>query len=217
MGELFGDYLILPRATPLHLMNLIQLDDLATTITTIIRERRSIYPPAYLPTLIKEELIMELLENANYAPTHRLTEPWRFKILAGEKRGELGDILAELYKARTPEDQFVERKYQKTKKKPRQSSHILAICMQRDPEERVPEWEEIAATAMAVQNIWLSASAHQIGAYWSSPSSIEHSDCRQFLKLKEGERCLGFLYLGYHDSPSVEPKRRAIAEKVEWL
>ncbi|MGH1335674.1 MAG: nitroreductase family protein [Aureispira sp.] len=198
-------------------MNPIQPLTIAATATTIIRERRSIFPPAYLPEIIKEELILELLENANYAPTHRLTEPWRFKVIAGEKRGALGDLLAELYKKNSSEEKFVERKYQKIKEKTRQSSHIFAICMQRDAEARVPEWEEIAATAMAVQNIWLSASAHKIGAYWSSPSLIKEEECRQFLNLKEGERCLGFLYLGYHEAPKVSPKRTPIAEKVEWL
>lgn len=191
--------------------------DLATAATTIIRERRSIYPHAYTSQLIEDELIMELLENANYAPTHRLTEPWRFKVLAGEKKAALGDLLAQLYQERTPEGDFLERKYNKTKEKPRQASHVLAICMHRDPQARVPEWEEIAATAMAVHNIWLSATAHQIGAYWSSPVAIDHPKCRLFLNLKEEERCLGFLYLGYHNFPKVLPKRTPMSQKVEWL
>ncbi len=191
--------------------------NLTEATTTIIRERRSIYPHAYLPERIADELIVELLENANYAPTHRLTEPWRFKVITGDKRAELGDLLGQLYKERTPEADFMERKYNKTKEKPRQSSHIIAICMQRDPEARVPEWEEIAATAMAVQNIWLTAAAHKIGAYWSSPSVIEHPSCRLFLNVQASERCLGFLYLGYHDFPRVPPKRTPIAQKVEWL
>ena len=41
--------------------------------------------------------------------------------------------------------------------------------MQRDPGERIPEWEELASVACAVQNMWLSATSYGIGAYWSSP------------------------------------------------
>lgn len=185
--------------------------------TQIIRSRRSIFPHSYTDQKISKALLEELLENANHAPTHRLTEPWRFKVLAGEKLDALGDLLALLYKEKIPEEKFSEMKYKKTAQKPRQCSHVIAICMERDADERVPEWEEIAATAMAVQNIWLSASAYGIGAYWSSPATINSLACRDFLNLGEGQRCLGFLYMGYHQMPEQEAKRRPIQEKVEWL
>jgi len=53
-----------------------------------------------------------------------------------------------------------------------------------------PEWEEISAVAMAVQNMWLACTALEIGAYWSSPSLINHLD--EFFNFNEGESCLGF-------------------------
>lgn len=185
--------------------------------TQIIRSRRSIFPHSYTNKKIPTTLLEELLENANHAPTHRLTEPWRFKVIAGEKLGTLGDLLAMLYKEKMSEATFSEMKYQKTAQKPRQCSHVLAICMERDVQERVPEWEEIAATAMAVHNIWLSASAYGIGAYWSSPSTIESLACRAFLNLGERQRCLGFLFMGYHQMPEQPTKRGPIQEKIEWL
>lgn len=186
----------------------------------IIRSRRAIFPHSYTNEKIPNALIEEFLENANHAPTHRLTEPWRFKIITGEKLGDLGDLLATLYKEKTEQDEnsgFSEMKYEKTAQKPRLSSHVIAICMKRDPQERVPEWEEIAATAMAVQNIWLSASAYEIGSYWSSPSTIKTAACRAFLNLGEGERCLGFLFMGYHQLPIQDANRTPIQEKTEWL
>lgn len=185
--------------------------------TQIIRSRRSIFPHAYTDEKIPTTLLEELLENANHAPTHRLTEPWRFKVIAGEKLGALGDLLAMLYKEKVSEEKFSDMKYKKTAQKPRQCSHVIAICMERDAEERIPEWEEIAATAMAVQNIWLSASAYGIGAYWSSPSTIKSLACQTFLNLGERQRCLGFLFMGYHQMPEQEAKRTAIQEKTEWL
>ena len=191
--------------------------DIAQSATTIIRNRRSVYPPMYTDQPIPNHLIEELLENANHAPTHRLTEPWRFRIIAGDKRAELGDLLANFYRLNTPEEQFSNRKYEMLAEKAHRSSHVIAICMHRDEKERVPEWEEIASTAMAVQNMWLTASAHQIGCYWSSHPAIYGEACRAFLQLKEQERCLGFLFLGYHTMPKVEPRRTPIADKVQWL
>ncbi len=208
---------IITETSKTKYMNSNTILERGTLSTQIIRSRRAIFPHSYTDKKIPSPIIEELLENANHAPTHRLTEPWRFKVITGEKLGALGDLLAGLYKENASKDNFSEMKYKKTAQKPRQSSHVIAICMERDAQERVPEWEEIAATAMAVQNIWLSASAYGIGAYWSSPATIKSSACRTFLNLTERQRCLGFLFMGYHQLPSQTAKRTPIQEKVEWL
>lgn len=184
-------------------------------ITNLIRTRRSVFPPMYNDQPIELEVIEEILENANWAPTHRKTEPWRFKVLRGDYLQQLSQFMGDYYKNNTPEDQFSPKKYEKTLKKALQSSCVIAICMQRDPEERVPEWEEIAAVSCAVQNLWLSAHAFGIGGYWSSPKAIHHT--QDLLGLKEGEQCLGFFYMGYYDIPDLKSVRSSISEKVEWL
>ncbi len=87
--------------------------------------------------------------------------------------------------------------------------------MQRDPKESLPEWEEVAAVAMAVQNMWLTASQHGIGAYWSSPGLIKYMD--EFFSLKKGEKCLGFFYMGNYDESNLKGERTPIETKVEWF
>ncbi len=88
--------------------------------------------------------------------------------------------------------------------------------MQRDPDKSLPEWEEVAAVACAVQNMWLTCTAYGIGSYWSSPKSILQADA--FLELKEGERCLGLFYMGYADvPPEMKGFREPITEKITWL
>ena len=88
--------------------------------------------------------------------------------------------------------------------------------MQRDEKESIPEWEEIAATAMAVQNMWLTAHSMNIGAYWSSPGLI--NSMGQHVAMQEGERCLGLFYLGKFDDELPEGNRKTtIEEKTTWL
>src|SRR5699024_2898100 len=97
-----------------------------------------------------------------------------------------------------------------------QSACVIAICMQRDPKESLPEWEEIAAVAMAVQNMWLTCTELGIGCYWSSPAAIRFMD--DFFDMEKGEKCFGFLYMGYFDGELPEGKRNSpIGEKTEWL
>ena len=50
-------------------------------------------------------------------------------------------------------------------------SHMILIGMKRQarPDKRLPEWEEICAVAMSVQNMHLMlTSLSQVGGFWSS-------------------------------------------------
>ena len=161
-----------------------------------IKYRRSVYPHQFSDETIAEHDIKKLLETANWAPTHRKTEPWRFKVLGGDNKQKAGLFFKDIYlKTSEKPKQF---KAKKIVEKFEKSSHVIAVCMQRDPKESLPEWEEIAATAMAVQNMWLASKTLNIGMYWSTPAFKDNLG--GILPLNEGEKCLGFLYLGHlHD------------------
>ncbi len=182
-------------------------------IFDLIKNRRSVFPVQYNSKPIAKEDILKILEAANWAPSHRKTEPWRFKIIQGDKKAALGEFLSNTYIDITPKPQQVKSK--KLIENPKKAAVIIAICMQRDPLESVPEWEEIAAVAMAVQNMWLCCTQMGIGSYWSSPALIKYMN--EFLSLKEGEKCLGFFYMGYSDDEITEGVRKPIEDKVTWL
>jgi len=186
-------------------------------INQLIRSRRSIYPKNYNSKPIDSTVLSAILENANWAPTHRMTEPWRFKIIAGDTRNKLGEVLANWYQQNTPPTAYKVSKFEKTLHKPSKCTYVIAVCMQRDPKKSVPEFEEICATACAVQNILLSAWSYDLGAYWSTPKAINSPEVSSFLKLGKGEQCLGFVFMGHHDLPQFEGKRTPIEEKTTWL
>jgi len=184
-------------------------------VDNVIRNRRAIFPPMFTGEKIDDDIVKALMENANWAPTHRKTEPWRFVIFKGDALNELSEFCANAYKAYVSEESFSEKKFEKTKKKILASSHVIAICMQRSLNVSIPEWEELAAVSMAVQNIWLSCAAYGVGGYWSSPGYIENAN--EFLKLSEGQRCLGFFYLGVPNADiELKGDRSPIADKVIW-
>ena len=62
-------------------------------INQLIRNRRSVFPPMFTDQPIDKAIIKQLLENANWAPTHRFTEPWRFKVLRNNAKQRLGQFL----------------------------------------------------------------------------------------------------------------------------
>lgn len=184
-------------------------------LSKTIKERRSIFPPSYKLQEISDEVINDLLENANCAPTHRKTEPWRFRVMKGKALERLSQYLGDFYRENTPEEEFSDFKFKKTKKKALQCGCVIAICMKRDPTGSVPEWEEIAAVACAVQNMWLSCTSLNIGSYWSSPKAIYTMN--EFLELEEEERCLGLFYMGYQKEGEYHTERGGLKNKVKWL
>ncbi|MFP4505181.1 MAG: nitroreductase [Cyclobacteriaceae bacterium] len=185
----------------------------------LIRKRRSIYPAIYSGDKVDDKIIEQMLENANWAPTHALTEPWRFTVFSGEGLKKLADFQSELYKkVSTATGNFDEKKYHKLQENPLLCSHIMAIGMQRDPKEKVPEIEEIEATACAVQNMYLTAAAYGVGCYWGSGGITYMEEAKAFFDLGPEDKLLGFLYIGMpKEGKWPEGRRKPIQEKVRWV
>jgi nitroreductase len=183
-------------------------------VTRLIKERRSIFPPSYTGQEIPKEAIEAILESANYAPTHKLTEPWRFMVFRKAAKSRLAAELARLYKETTPPHNFLQKKYDSITLKFDQSDTVIVINAQLHP-AKLPEWEEVAALGCAVQNMALTAEALGIGGYWSSPGTIDA--LTDFLGLQENEKCYGLYYMGYHKEEPKPANRRPISEKVKWL
>ena len=178
----------------------------------IIAKRRSIFPIQFSGKEVTDSQLQELFEAANWAPTHRCTEPWRFKVFRGEKKTGLGRFLVDAYTKTTPK--FSKRKSLAIAEKIKLSDAVVLICMKRDEKESVPEWEEIAATAMAVQNLWLTATELGLGGYWSTPAYVDQIG--DFISMEEGESCLGLFYLGAFEGSIHTREPGDWREKVQW-
>jgi nitroreductase len=183
------------------------------TLRAIITSRKSVFPSVYNDRKIDRQVIEAILESANYAPSHRLTQPWRFVVFQNEALTGLGNKISEIYKDNAPEDKFSEKKYEEFSKKIQKSAAVIAIILDAHP-DLLPEWEEIASTACAVQNMWLTATVHGVGSYWSSPGMIKHLG--PYLDLSEHQKCIGLFYMGYTDVNVPNSQRGPIEEKVQW-
>lgn len=185
---------------------------------SIIKNRRSSPPPLYVKgKIIPDEIILQILENANYAPTHKKTEPWRFTVFAGDGLKKLSEMQQEIY-TKYAGEKFNPIKLKKLVDFPLLSSHVIAIGMKRDEGERIREIEEIEAVACAVQNMFLTATAFGLGTFWSTGGITYFNESKPFFNLGEEDHLLGFFYLGYLNQPAGEGyKRGDINDKVNWI
>lgn len=187
-------------------------------ITNVIKERRTIYPEQYSDRKIHKEIVVDVLNNAIWAPNHGMTQPWRFKVfMAEESRKKLSNFLSNLYTEKTTKENFNEMKFKKLKNRPLKSSVIIAVLMERDKKEKIREIEEIEAVSCAIQNMYLTCTAYGIGGFWATPNLIYTNEMNAFFNLGEKDKCLGLFYMGY---PAIEwPKgqRRPIEYVTEWV
>ncbi len=185
---------------------------------SIIKYRRSSTPPMFVKgKVIPEDIIRQLLENANFAPNHKKTEPWRFTVFTGEGLNKLAEIQSDIYK-KCAGGKFSELKLRKLQDFPLMCSHIITIAMKRDEAKRIREIEEIEAVACAVQNMFLTATAYGLGAYWSTGGITYFEESKAHFNLGEEDLLLGFFHLGYLHQPTGEGyKRGCIDDKVTWV
>ncbi len=181
-------------------------------INEIIRNRRTIFPEQFSERKVHKEIIINLLENARWAPNHGMTQPWYFKIFYREGISKFIE-----FHSQNINEKFTEEKFEKLKSRAEKSSAIIAIGLRRQVSEKIPEVEEVEAVACAVQNMFLTATAHGIAFYWGTGGLTYSEEMKIFLGLKEKDKCLGLIFLGY---PAVEwPKgqRRPVEYFSEWV
>ncbi len=185
-------------------------------VTAIIRDRRTIYPEQYSTRKIHKEQIELLLNNAIWAPTHGMTQPWRFIVFQDNALNELSEAMGNTYLSEIPKEKQIDSKLGKLISRPKLASAVIAIILHREEDTRISEDDDFAAISCAVQNMHLTATAQGIGAFWSTPAIIRFERFNEFLGLSKEQRCVGLFYLGY---PSIEwPKgqRKPIEYLTEW-
>jgi nitroreductase len=187
-------------------------------LNKLIAKRRSIFPKDYSDEKVPDAIIKEMLSNANWAPTYGTTEPWRFTVFTGEGLQKLADFQSGLYKkVAESKGTFDERTFQKLSKNPLKASHVIGIGMKRDPRGKIKEIEEIEAVACAVQNMYLTATAHGVGCYWGSGGITYLEESKEFFGLGPDDKFLGFFYVGMPSIEWPEGNRSPVDEKVTWV
>src|SRR5688572_32571467 len=189
-----------------------------TELNSLIQKRRSTFPKDYTGEKVDDAIVQQMLENANWAPTHKFTEPWRFIVYTGEGRKKLAELQAAVYKQKTQADgTYKEERYQNLLIKPFESSHIILVYMKRDEKKSVPEIEEIGAVFCAIQNIYLTARAYGIGCYLSTGGVTYFQESKSAFGLSAEDILMGFIQVGIQKPDArLEGRRKPVEEKTIW-
>jgi nitroreductase len=188
------------------------------SFNSIVQNRRSIYPYQFeKEKTIPDELIREILENAIRAPTHKLTQPWHFTVFSGKGRQVFSEMQTEIY-TRFAGKNFKESKLKNLREYPLLSSHVIVVGMKRTEEISIPEIEEVIAVSCAVENIFLSLSACNLGGYLSTGGITYIEEAKPYFNLAPKDKLIGTFFIGYPQAISNPLTKRApLEEKMNWI
>jgi nitroreductase len=171
------------------------------------------------PDPVPKELIERILESAVHAPNHKLTEPWRFHVFSGKGRGELARARAEIARlqaeAEGESEELVVGRISRERKKAFRAPVVIAVICEAGRDE-VETLENYAACACAVQNMQLTAHALGLATMWRTGPMVYHDHMRKFFGLKEGDRIVAHLYIGYPDMGERPRRRQPAKEMTVW-
>jgi nitroreductase len=175
-------------------------------LAKIISERRAV-KKGYSNKEVKEELILELLEDASWAPTHGMREPWRFIFVGPDRLPEFARQVASTY----PEER------QQNREDYLNEPNAILVAVMEEPD--IPkQWDEnFGAISALIQNFWLLAWERQLGAVWKTNPHIYDEKVKEILDVSENEKIVGFIHLGYFDEAPAIKERTPIQEKfTRW-
>lgn len=185
-----------------------------TAIAEIIKKRRTVKPGLMNGNKIPNGHIAALLELADWAPTHGLTEPWRFFVY--ENPADFCTKHAELYKENTPAETYIEATYNNLMHMGDKASHVIIPVMKRGENAKIPVFEEVIATSCAIENLLLGATGLNISVYWGTGGQTLKPSMKEYLSLGEDDHVMGILYLGYADEHPAGRRRIPLEEKITW-
>ena len=162
-----------------------------------IRTRRT--HKAFRRDPVPRETLEELFDLARWAPSHNLTNPWRFRVIGPE-------ALEALKQAAGPES---------AAKLDRAPTLVVASAVQTG--EAVQDEEDLLAVGVACYIVLLAAHERGMAGYWRTPGVLRTSEGRAAVGLPDDEHFVGLLHLGWCNQQKDAPVRAEVQDFVTFL
>ena len=169
-----------------------------------LRGRRTIN--LYLQLPVPEQLVLDAIESATWAPNHHVTEPWRFYLLGENTRGQCVELIRETTTAKKGE-KAGNFKAGSWAEKP---GWLVVTCRRSDDE--LLQKEDYGACCAAVQNFLLHLWKAGVGSKWTSGDITRDERFLDIVGIDASDEfVVGLIWYGY---PKVTPgqSRRPLSD-----
>lgn len=160
-------------------------------ILDFIKSRRSI--GNLVAPAPNREQVEQAIEVALSAPDHKDLNPYRFIVLENQGLNNLGTALKNAAIAQGETD---EKTLAKAENMPLRAPMIIACVTDFKPHDKVPHWEQIAASSCAVQNLLLALSAQGFATVWRTGPLANAPAIKQLFNVTADNQVIAFVYVG---------------------
>ena len=197
-------------------------------LKNIIEHRRDIRGNRFLNKEIDSQILDELLNSAIHAPSVGFSQPWEFVLIKDLEKRE--SIYQEFKKQNEKAKEIFKEKelYKDLKLEGIKESYLNIAVLYKKPnhailgqtvQKKMGEYSVVCA----IQNLWLTARAYNIGIGWVS--ILRPKKIKEILDISKEYKLVGYLCVGYvenfTDIPELEiigwDKKRDLAEVVRWV
>lgn len=143
------------------------------------------------------EALQQLFKAALRAPDHARLKPWRFLVVDGQGREQLGELFAQVALADKPnlDAEALSGIRAKTQRAPM----IVIVVARLQEHPKVPEIEQYLSAGAAAHGMLLAAHAQGFAGIWRTGPMAFHPAVHRALRLADNEKIIGYLYLGSRD------------------
>lgn len=174
-------------------------------------QRRNSSPKLTEPAPAPAEL-EEMFRAALRAPDHAWLRPWRFIVIAGERRGDFGQVLERCLLNRNPGADEAARA--KARNAPLRAPLVVAVVAAISEHPKVPAVEQRLSAGCAAHALLLAAEAGGYAGIWRTGDAAFDPAVMAALGLAEHEEIIAFLYLGSREGPAKNIPRLDTANYV---
>lgn len=189
-------------------------------LSDAIKGRRSIR--AYKSDPVPREMVLKVLDAANWAPSGMNLQQWHFIVAKGEMKDRIAQLYGKLTEANMPpEDQRTEsqKSFLKWAKTLGGAPVVIALLTDKEEEPRRRKMH-IESAAAAFQNLFLTAYSEGLGTCWMTGPLRAEAELVDILNVSEDKEIVAITPLGFPAPGEVEvPPRQDpdLKEKVTWV
>ena len=157
-----------------------------------------------------ESQIKAAIDCAVTAPDHKKLQPWRFIVIQGNARHDLGRAFLAAAEAQAAQEgeALSEKSRQKTYNMPLRAPVIITVVTQMQVHKKVPPFEQMLSTGAAVQNLILALKAQGFSTVWRTGLLCNEPAVKAYFGVGADDYVTAFVYTG--SSPCDMPTRKPI-------